>query len=922
MQPWYSIAIPRKEVRDGRSFNPDEFAIALEQVVAGTAPKDYTDPEEFFSRTVFTKALTDHAGMVLRRLSGETTRSAPVLSLITQFGGGKTHTLTALYHLVNNGKKAVKYKGVEKLLSEAGLSSVPQARIAVFVGNAWDPQDGKETPWIDVARQLAGDEGVAILGKAAKKTSPGTEALGKIFEAAGAPVLILFDEVLNFLNRHRDMADAFYAFIQNLTVATTATTRGSAVMSTPRSKTEMTDWDHEWQAKIEKIVRRVAKDLISNDEKEIAEVVRRRLFEDLGDEKITKKVARTFAEWCFNNRAQLPREWTAVDSSTTDAKAREFLQKRFESCYPFHPATISVFQRKWQVLPQFQQTRGTLAMFAQWISIIYVQQLRQRSGEVVITLGSAPLENREFRATVMGQLGEQRLLAAIDTDISGEHSHARALDADTKGPLRGIHRRVGTAIFFESSGGQLGDKAAHLPELRFALGEPEIETTSIDNAAFALESKAFFMKQFGTDGFKISHKATLKKVVNDRRASLDGENEIKPAMRSYVKKEFAKGATLPIVDFPKESADVPDSPRLTLVLMDPSVVWEESDEQREQVLEWTRKRGNSQRLYPAALIWCFRKPGPDFQDQVEWLLAWQRVRREAEEGSLGPDQEADSGDVRTNMRKAEEEVIDEVWASYRYIALLDSGESGGLKVIDFGAGHASSSETLCGRVVSAMKSEGLLSEAPGAGYIERNWPSALKESGTWPLTSLRQNFLNGTFTRLVDPDSALRAKIIEFVAKGDYGLASGLKSDGSFDTVWFEELVSRDDVTFDKDTYLISKKRGRSLKAEPKPGPTKPVESTPALDVSGPGTQPKAGPVGLAPAEPVQLLIEGMIPAEIWNRLGTKLIPKLKSGSDLKVRIEFTVKIDAKQADYAETELKQVLDDLGLTGKVHIERTE
>src|SRR3989339_716374 len=98
MQPWYNIAIPRREVREGRSFNPDEFAIALEQVVAGTAPNDYTDPKEFFSRTVFTKALTDHAGMVLRRLSGETTGSAPVLSLITQFGGGKTHTLTALYH--------------------------------------------------------------------------------------------------------------------------------------------------------------------------------------------------------------------------------------------------------------------------------------------------------------------------------------------------------------------------------------------------------------------------------------------------------------------------------------------------------------------------------------------------------------------------------------------------------------------------------------------------------------------------------------------------------------------------------------------------------------------------------------------------------------------------------------------------------
>jgi hypothetical protein len=99
MDPWYKHAIPRREVREGRSFSPGEFAIALEQVVAGTAPDDYTRPEQFFARTCFTRALKEHAGMVLRRLSGETGNTASVLMLITQFGGGKTHTLTALYHL-------------------------------------------------------------------------------------------------------------------------------------------------------------------------------------------------------------------------------------------------------------------------------------------------------------------------------------------------------------------------------------------------------------------------------------------------------------------------------------------------------------------------------------------------------------------------------------------------------------------------------------------------------------------------------------------------------------------------------------------------------------------------------------------------------------------------------------------------------
>ncbi|MGH7117678.1 MAG: hypothetical protein ACREFP_01555, partial [Acetobacteraceae bacterium] len=90
MEPWYKVVVARKEVCEGRSFNPDEFAIALEQVVAGTAPDDYRNPQQFFARTSFTRALSEHAGMVLGRLAGRTANTAPVLTLITQFGGGKT----------------------------------------------------------------------------------------------------------------------------------------------------------------------------------------------------------------------------------------------------------------------------------------------------------------------------------------------------------------------------------------------------------------------------------------------------------------------------------------------------------------------------------------------------------------------------------------------------------------------------------------------------------------------------------------------------------------------------------------------------------------------------------------------------------------------------------------------------------------
>lgn len=928
LELWYKTATPRKEVREGRSFNPDEFAIALEQVVAGNAPEDYKDPAKFFSRTAFTRALREHVGMVLRRLAGETANTAPVLTLVTQFGGGKTHTLTTLYHLIKHAEEATTFAGISELLQDAKLADVPHAQIAVFVGNAWDPQPGRETPWIDIARQLAGERGVEILGLDAKNSPPGTEALGRLFEEAGGSVLILMDEVLNFINRHRALAEPFYAYLQNISVAMTGNPRGAMVVSLPRSRVEMTESDQQWQEKITKIVRRVAKDLIANDEAEIGEVVRLRLFENIGDDRVRKRVARAYANWCFEQRAQLPPEWTAIDTAVTEAKAREFLQARFEACYPFHPATLSVFQRKWSVLPQYQQTRGTIAMFAQWISLAYHQGFKYAKPEPLLTLGSAPLDNPEFRAVVLGQLGESRLAAAIDADIASDHSHARVLDADTKDNLKEIHRRVGAAILFESSGGQT-DKVAHLPELRFALGNPFVDTTSVDVAASSLEARAFFIRRVSSDGFRIHHQATLKKVVSDRRASLDEENEVRPAMRNLVKAQFEKGRSVPAFYSPADSAGVPDSPKLTLVVMDPTLEWSSDSSLRQQIAEWTKRRGTSDRLYPGALLWCVKQSGRSLHDKVEAWLAWKRVKREVDDGTLGSEYDiSDKNEIQSEIREAEEKAQEEVWASYRFVVLADNKKADGLDVIDLGSGHSGHGETLTGRILAALKSGSLLNESPGTGYLERRWPPTFKDTGAWPLISLRQAFLTGALDRLLDPDAYLRTKVPEFVERGDFGLASGGKGDGTFERVWFKEFLPSDEVAFDADVFLLKKTKAQELKADIKPTSPEPVtpskqdklgELSNTLKETGYDQKIKEPPV--APAQPAlhQLQLFGEIPPEVWNRLGTKIVPKLRSGQDLKLEVRFVVNVPADASKNLINDLKQALQELGIADKIAIE---
>jgi hypothetical protein len=309
---------------------------------------------------------------------------------------------------------------------------------------------------------------------------------------------------------------------------------------------------------------------------------------------------------------------------------------------------------------------------------------------------------------------------------------------------------------------------------------------------------------------------------------------------------------------------------------------------------------------------------------VELWLAWRRVAKDVQERTLGSDfDRSDFADIQTKIVDAEGAAKDEIWAGYRFVVISGQQEPDGIKTIDLGAGHASQSETLCGRVLTALKSQALLNESVGAGYIDRNWPPALKESAAWPLTSLRQSFLNGALTRLLDPDSVLRGKIVEFVGRGDFGLASGPRPDGSYDRVWYEELIAMDEVAFESGVVLLTKTKAKALKTGAKPDLRPTTPPTPGSEpsvITAPVPEPEPEP-GHSPVPQFRTLhLVGTVPPELWNRLGTKLIPKLRSGTDLKVSVDFSVTLTGDQAQNLESELRQILDDLGLSAALRIQK--
>jgi hypothetical protein len=279
-------------------------------------------------------------------------------------------------------------------------------------------------------------------------------------------------------------------------------------------------------------------------------------------------------------------------------------------------------------------------------------------------------------------------------------------------------------------------------------------------------------------------------------------------------------------------------------------------------------------------------------------------------------------DVDASLRSAESDAKESVWADYRYIVYADTAEADRLASIDLGAGHSSSNETISGRVLTALKSQSLLNDSVSSGYLLRKWPPALLGSGAWPLSGLRQSFLDGSLTRLLDPDRVLRTRIIEFVSKGDFGLASGARSDGTYQELWFAEDAEPEEVAFDANVFLLKKETAATIKSATASKPDEPLPPIGPAPSGGSGLADEA-PVRGRPSttRSVTVSLRGTLPPEQWNRVGTRLIPRLRGATDLRIEISAQGSASAQSGAQLAADLQQALQDLGLESMLSIEVT-
>ncbi len=644
LKPWYKVVTPREDLREGKPLDAAEFAVHLDDVRNGSAPPDYQKPDRFFARTYLTKNLSALATEVVRRLSGHRTETSAVFNLATQFGGGKTHALTLLFHLARNGSASHRWAGVPQILAAAGVKEIPKATTAVFVGNEFDSVKGRggddgtplrKTPWADIAWQLGGAKAFALVAEHEKtKTAPGGEVIRQLFPK-DKPSLILLDELMNYVSRNRKngLGTQLYNFLQNLSEVARGLDHVALAVSIPASEFEMTAEDQSDYERFKKMLDRLGKAIVMSAEAEASEIIRRRLFE--WDERaitvegkimLPKDALETcneYGDWVVEHRQQLP-NWFPIDGA----------RDQFAATYPFHPTAISVFERKWQELPRFQQTRGVLRMLALWVSQAYQQGFKGGHKDPLIGLGTAPLEDSMFRSAVFEQLGETKLEGAVTTDICGRKgSHAARLDAEAQDTIKNarLHRKVATAILFESNGGHAKGEATQ-PEIRLAVAEPGLDIGNVETALEALTEASYYLT-VERNRYRFSLKENLNKRFADRRATIQPE-AAQERIREEIQKVFAAGSGVERVFFPEKSNQVPDRAAVTLVVLPPDMSLQDEKATTTFIESFTRESGSSSRTFKSALIFCVPDSADALCDEARKVLAWEDIDDEADDLKL------------------------------------------------------------------------------------------------------------------------------------------------------------------------------------------------------------------------------------------------------------------------------------------------
>ncbi|WP_115710943.1 ATP-binding protein [Legionella sainthelensi] len=667
LKPWREIAVPHEDVLKG-TFQQAEFAADISRVHEGTASLEYQDPILFFQRTFITEGMNLLLNNVLKRLTGQ--GGDPVIQLQTAFGGGKTHTMLAVYHLAKGDVLAAELEGIPEILNAAGISTLPKARIAVLDGISLSPNQSMNrnnikvhTMWGELAVQLGGQEAYEFVKDAdLSGTSPGKVVIESLL-LKYAPCVILIDELVAYIRQFEEgmslsggTFDSNLTFIQALTEAVKGVPTAILLASLPESDKEaggqrggktLNALSH-YFARIHALWKPVSSE-------EGFEIVKRRLFTVIKDLAEANKVCSAFASVYINNKDNFPNE-------TQESHYSE----RLKNGYPIHPEVFDRLYKDWSSLDNFQRTRGVLKLMAKVIYRLW----KDGNNDLLIMPGNIPLYDADTRNEAIYYL-PQGWDPVVEREVDGEHAESTTIENhDTRlGSIQAC-RRVCRTIFLGSAPTTANQMVRGVEIERVLLGaiQPAQKIGIFNDALRRLTEDRLHYLYSSNNRYWFDTRPNLRREMEERKHRFNKE-DIYPEIRTRLQNNFTSNVFNGIHIFSPNS-DIPDDWQLRLVVLPPNAAFSRNGHNNafgpaEKIL---RTRGDQPRQKQNRLIFL----AADYDsvnrliEQVRTMMAWRSIVNDIKDMKLNPDQ-FQSRQAEKNLEDANDLLERMIRETYKWI---------------------------------------------------------------------------------------------------------------------------------------------------------------------------------------------------------------------------------------------------------------
>ncbi|MEH3128692.1 MAG: Swt1 family HEPN domain-containing protein [Mycolicibacterium neoaurum] len=721
LKPWRDVLPPHDDVATG-NFAASEFAADLYKVAfGGEQDSGYADAVEFFRRTYLTEGLTDLVGRAVRRISGDD-NAPPVINLQTNFGGGKTHSMLALWHVAAGLPIGEFPQDTQELLSANGYSGAKINRVAI-VGNHFSPagetkDDGTHvnTLWGELAWQLGGPEAYALVAKAdAERTTPG-EALHDLLQKH-SPAVILIDEWVAYarsLVGRDDLAggtfDDQFTFAQSLTEAAKGTSGVLLVISIPASETgdapdkiaagnaEEVGGAHGLEAlkRLQNVVRRVADQWRPASSVEAYQIVRQRLFKqpDAAALASISATARGYVEMYRKYSDDFPRE--ARDGAYED---------RIKRTYPIHPELFDRLYEEWSSLERFQRTRGVLRLMSTVIHALWTGE----DASPLIMPGSVPLATANVNSELTQYL-QDSWKAIIDADVDGPTSEPARIDKDK--PLfgqRSLTKRLARTVFFGAAP-TIGSAHKGLETQRVFLGTavPGDVPGNFHSALTQLGDRATYFYS-GSGKYWYDLQANITRTAKDQAERLHKEDVWAEIVRRLQAQARTRGDFAGVHVCPETNADIPDTDEARLVILHPKVAHKRGTDSfaKEFARQSTEQRGTANRANRNMLVYLAADEArlEELDNATRDYLGWTHVLANEADLDLTQNQK---NQATQRQSQADQTVISRLMQTFTW-ALVPAQPDAGAPFIVRETKVEGQSESLAERVSRRLGNDGDLS---------------------------------------------------------------------------------------------------------------------------------------------------------------------------------------------------------------------